>query len=36
VGNYRRLLVRHERRLAVYAGFFTLACILICLGKLLQ
>ena len=34
VGTYCRLLVRHERLLLVYAGFFTLACIRICLGKL--
>lgn len=36
IGNYRRLRVRHERLLSVYEGFFTLACIMICLGKLLK
>jgi len=36
LGNYRRLLVRWERRLEVYRGFFTLALILICLRRVLQ
>ena len=36
MGNYRRLLVRHERLISVYEGFFALACIMICLGKLLK
>jgi len=33
-GDLPSALVRHERLLLVYAGFFTLACIRICLGKL--
>jgi transposase len=36
LGNYRRLLVRYERSLVVYEGFFTIACIMICLRKLLK
>ena len=31
LGNYRRLLVRHDRYLSVYQGFFHLACLLITL-----
>lgn len=34
--NYRRLLVRHERMLSVYEGFFARVCIMICLGELLK
>jgi transposase len=34
--NFRRLVVRYERHLSVYQGFFNLACILILLNKLLQ
>lgn len=29
LGNWRRLLVRHERLIEVYSGFFKLACIMI-------
>ena len=29
LGNWRRLLVRHERLLEVYSGFFKIACIMI-------
>ena len=29
LGNWRRLLVRHERRIDLYSGFFKLACIMI-------
>jgi len=36
LGNFRRLLVRHERVLSVYHGFFILACVLIVLNRLLQ
>ena len=36
LGNYRRLLVRYERSLVVYEGFFTIACFMICLRKLLK
>ena len=34
--NFRRLLVRHEGFLSVYDGFFTLGCVLICLGAILK
>lgn len=34
--NFRRLLVRHEGLLSVYDGFFTLGCVLICLGAVLK
>jgi transposase len=36
LGNFRRLVVRYERYLSVYQGFFNLACISILLNKLLQ
>jgi transposase len=36
LGNFRRLVVRYERHLSVYQGFFNLACIFILLNKLLQ
>lgn len=36
LGNFRRLLVRHERVLSVYHGFFVLACVMIVLNQLLQ
>ena len=36
LGNFRRLVVRNERHLWVYQGFFNLACISILLNKLLQ
>ena len=29
LGNWRRLLIRHERLLTVYSGFFKIACIMI-------
>ena len=31
LGNFRRLLIRHERHLSVYQGFFHLACLLLTL-----
>jgi transposase len=34
LGNFRRLLVRWERHLSVYRGFFTLALALLCLRRL--
>ncbi len=34
LGNYRRLLVRWERDLVVYRGFFHLACALVALNRL--
>ncbi len=33
LGNYRRLLVRHERRIDMYRAFFHLACIMIVLHR---
>ncbi|MDJ0915812.1 MAG: IS5 family transposase [Desulfobacterales bacterium] len=33
LGNYRRLLVRHERRIDMYRAFFHLACIMIVLNR---
>jgi transposase len=36
LGNFRRLLVRHERYISVYQGFFNLTCISILLHRLLQ
>ena len=36
LGNQRRLLVRHERLLATYRGFFTLALAMICLARVLE
>ena len=34
LGNYRRLLIRWERRSRVYQGFFTIAVLLVCLRRL--
>ena len=36
LGNFRRLLVRHERLLATYHGFFALALAMICLTRVLE
>ena len=36
LGNQRRLLVRHERLLATYHGFFALALAMICLTRVLE
>ena len=36
LGNQRRLLVRHERLLATYHGFFALALTMICLSRVLE
>jgi len=33
LGNYRRLLVRHERQIDMYRAFFHLACIMIVLNS---
>jgi len=33
LGNYRRLLVRYERRVEIYRAFFHLACIMIVLNR---
>ena len=35
LGNFRRLVVRYERKLQVYSAFFHLACIMIVLRALL-
>jgi hypothetical protein len=35
LGNYRRLLVRWERDIVVYQGFFTFALLLLCLNRVL-
>jgi transposase len=34
LGNFRRLVVRYERKIALYRGFFHLACLLITLRHL--
>lgn len=36
VGNFRRLVVRYERLISVYAAFLMVACILICLRTLMK
>jgi len=36
LGNYRRLLVRWERLLTVYQGFFSFALMLIVINRLLK
>jgi transposase len=36
LGHFRRLVVRYERRLESYAGFFHLACAIITLRKVLK
>jgi transposase len=33
LGNYRRLLVRHEREIGMYRAFFHLACLIIVLNR---
>ena len=33
LGNYRRLLIRHERLLSLYQAFFHLGCLLLTLKK---
>ena len=33
LGNYRRLLVRHEREINMYRAFFHLACLIIVLNR---
>ncbi len=34
LGNFRRLVVRYDRRIEIYRGFFHLACIIITLRQL--
>ena len=36
LGTFRRVLVRYERRSAVYHAFVLLACILLCLTRILK
>jgi transposase len=36
LGNYRRLLIRWERLLTVYQGFFAFAAMLLCTNRLVQ
>jgi transposase len=36
LGNFRRLLVRHDRLIACYQGFFTFALLTVCLRRLLK
>lgn len=36
LGNYRRILIRWERILETYAGFFHLSCIMLCLNRVLK
>jgi len=36
LGNYRRVLIRWERLTSTYTGFFHLACIMLCLGRVLK
>lgn len=36
LGNYRRLLIRWERDVRVYQGFFTFVLMLVCLNALLK
>jgi transposase len=36
LGHFRRLVVRYERLITVYAGFFHLACALLTLRKVLK
>jgi transposase len=33
LGNFRRLIVRHERLIEVYSAFFNLACIMLVLNR---
>lgn len=36
LNNFRRLVVRYERLVHVYYGLFLLACVLICLARILE
>jgi transposase len=36
LGNYRRLVVRYDRSLTIYSGFFHIACFMIVLRRVLQ
>ena len=36
LGNYRRLVVRYDRSLTIYRGFFHIACFMIVLRRVLQ
>ena len=36
LGNYRRILIRWERKLTTYSGFFHIACFMVCLNQVLK
>lgn len=36
LGNYRRVLIRWEKKISTYQGFFHLACIMLCLNWVLK
>jgi transposase len=36
IGNYRRLVVRYDRSLTIYRGFFHIACFMIVLRRVLK
>lgn len=36
LGNYRRLIVRYDRHIHIYQGFFNIACMMITLNNLLK
>lgn len=36
LSKFRRLMVRHKRLVGVYHDFFLLACVLVCLTKILE
>ncbi|TFH19821.1 MAG: DDE transposase, partial [Myxococcales bacterium] len=36
LGNFRRLVVRYERLITTYAGFFHLACVILTLRRVLK
>jgi transposase len=36
LGNYRRLVLRYDRSLTIYSGFFHIACFMIVLRRVLQ
>lgn len=36
IGNYRRLIIRYDRHINIYQGFFNIACMMITLNNLLK
>jgi transposase len=36
LGNFRRLVVRYDRSLTIYGGFFHIACVMIVLRRVLK